>query len=64
MAQPYHRGNNQNNGGTMYRPNSNSSWNSKDKGDRAGETNMTLMEMENNQRWVSHLLFIFYAAAV
>mmetsp|Transcript_49875 Transcript_49875/g.87099 ORF Transcript_49875/g.87099 Transcript_49875/m.87099 type:complete len:133 (-) Transcript_49875:114-512(-) len=50
MAQPYHRGNSQSNSGSMYRPNS-SGWNSKDKGDRASEANITLMEMENNQRW-------------
>lgn len=53
MAQPYLRGNNSNSGNTpMYRNNNNGSWGSKGKPDRAAEANVTLMEMENNQRWV------------
>jgi hypothetical protein len=36
----------------MHRPNSSGNWGSRDKADRAGEANVTLMELENNQRWV------------
>ena len=58
MALPYYRGSNHNSngGGGMHRSGSNGGWGSRDnKGDRAGEANITLMELENNQRWVSCL---------
>jgi hypothetical protein len=44
----------------MYRPNSNGNWGSKDKVDRAGEANVTLMELENNQRWVCMKQSVIY----
>jgi hypothetical protein len=48
MALPYHRGN------TMQRGWGNNSSNGNK--DRAAEVSTTLMELENNQRWVSNNL--------
>jgi hypothetical protein len=43
----------------MHRPNSSGNWGSRDKADRAGEANVTLMELENNQRWVGFVVLSF-----
>lgn len=54
MSYPHFRGHNYNslNGGdNMQRSN----WNSQGR-DRVDETNLTLMELENNQRWVISLM--------
>lgn len=56
MSLPYHRGHSSNNN-NMHRPNWNSNNNNTSpypnkERDRANEVSTTLMEMENNQRWV------------
>lgn len=59
MSYPYHRGNNSNNShnsssngsSSMYNRGSNNG--STNNNRIADEANVTLMELENNQRWVS-----------
>jgi hypothetical protein len=55
MSLPYHRGHSSNNSAGMHRPNWNSNNNTSPYPgkDRANEVSTTLMELENNQRWVS-----------
>lgn len=51
MAQPYMRGNHSNNSNNSMVRNSTSSGYGYGRPNRAEETSMTLMEMENNQKW-------------
>jgi hypothetical protein len=52
MASAYLRANN-NNSNNMYRNGNNNSYGSKDQ--QAKEANITLMELENNAKWVRYL---------
>jgi hypothetical protein len=65
MAYPHYRGGHNNsynslnyssNSNTMYTRNNSGNRGGGNNRDRVEETNMTLMEMENNQRWVGNLL--------
>ena len=57
MAQPYHRGSHNNgSNNNMTRGNAGMGYNWGTRDQRVEEANMTLLEMENNQRWVSIIL--------
>ena len=63
MAQPYHRGSSihNNNHNNMTRNNTGGgdyNWGTREQ--RVEEANMTLLEMENNQRWVCVLFPLIY----
>ena len=60
MSLPYHRGHASSTSSSMYRNNANGSGNGSYGGkDRANEVSQTLMEMENNQRWVCAVIIFF-----